>query len=360
MATENIRREPLPVRMPGQAAEAEPASGAAPVTRLRCPSFSAEMTSVGEHALVSDRGDGPVRWTSEAEVMTATLRRLRESLASVSPPGGVEVTEALPTSSEQPHLRLVPPVDEAGAEAPPTEVAEPATGPEDVAEQESPATDAAPGGGVEEETPATDAPPEGGVEESTPSTDVAPADEVAAPAPEGRASASRRRRQGFFARVLTVRTFRGERDQARAAREHDVTVGSLLEAAADGGVLSLHHRRLPGRRGEVAHLAVCPAGIVVVHSRHLEDPAAVGTVRAQVAAVRAELAAVSLDDVRVDGVVCLGGNATSATEGEPGRHDVRVVRPSDLTMLLTVPGPLSEEHRQTLHEFLAAQLPATR
>ena len=144
MATENIRREPLPVRMPGQAAEAEPASGAAPVTRLRCPSCSAEMTSVVEHALVSDRGDGPVRWTSEAEVMTATLRGLRESLASVSPPGGVEVTDALPTSSEQPHLRLVPPVDEAGAEAPPTEVAEPATGPEDVAEQESPATDAAP------------------------------------------------------------------------------------------------------------------------------------------------------------------------------------------------------------------------
>ncbi|MFC8502501.1 hypothetical protein ACFUC1_09080 [Pedococcus sp. NPDC057267] len=325
MVPEVNRREPLPVRSPGHAVHAEALTGdVTSVTRLRCPSCSAEMSSVVEHALGSDFRDGPVRWTSEAEVVSATLRGLRASLTPAPSPTAVVESMAAPSPPEQPHLRLVPPVDasreaevpapEPGAEPPAEPGAEPAAVPEPPVLEE-------------------------------PST------------PDGRGPAARRRKHGFFARVLTVRTFRGEREQAKAARDHDARVESLLGAAADDGVLSLHHRRLPGRRGEVAHLAIGPAGVVVVHTRSLQDPNTAGTVRAQVSAVRAELAAVSLDNVSVDGVLCTGGSAPSV---ESDTDDVLVVAPGDLGPLLAAPGPLSEEHRQTLHEFLSAQLPATR
>lgn len=311
MAHQTSLNQPLPFRVPGTAHDASTPAGAPTVALLRCPSCHAEVTSVVEHAIASDRGSSQrVEWTSEASMLSATLRGLKALVVAPSPaPAGAPEPAATEPSETRPRLRVVPTTD---------------------------ATDEAPIDHDVAVVTEPDAPVTG---------DLALVD----PTP------ARRRRQGFFSRVLILRSFRGERDIARASREHDAAVAGLLDAAT--GVLSLHHRGLPGRRAEVAHLAVGPAGVLVVHPRLLGDAATASTVRAQVGAVRAVLAAVDLDAVRVDGLLCLRTRDGAATEGDEG-DDVRVVAVQDLTAVLVEEGPLTEEHRQTLHELLSVELPA--
>ena len=343
MTPELNRVEALPVRKPGVPTD-EPLGTAAPVVRLTCPSCSAELTSLVDHAIAPVQAGGapPVTWTSEAAVVAATLKALRASIVvapaveapalvapvvapavvapavvapAVEAPAPVEDT----SSSRKPsHLRLLPP-----------------------SPQDLPDVDTAPD-----------------VADATPTEDV-----TVEAANQPPAVSTRRRRQGFFSRVLTVRTFRVERDVARGSRNHEAAVTALLDGAAGEGVLSLHHHRLPGRRAEVAHVAIGASGVFVIDVRHLKEdgrvPDAIATVRAQVAALRSTLAAVELHDVRVEGLLCLGGKngaavpAANAEASEASEaSEVRVVSPDDLTSLVTVTGPLTDDDRVTLIEFL--------
>lgn len=343
MTAELNRVEALPVRKPG-APTKEPHGFAAPGVRLTCPSCSAELTSMVDHA-VAPVGAGsatPVRWTAEAGVVAATLKALLASVvvapgveapAVVAPgveapgveaPAPVEVTSSSPKT---PHLRLLPPA------------------------------------------------PEG-----PPAVDAVTTDDAEAEAPNRpQAVSTRRRRHGFFSRVLTMRTFRVERDVARGARDQDAAVTALLDGAATKGVVSLHHHRLPGRRAEVAHVAVGASGIFVIDARHLKEASrdltgeaagapgadgledrrmtdAIATVGAQVAALRSTLAAVELDDVRVQGLLCLGGKDLLVAGADDEASEVRVVSLDDLTSLVTVTGLLTNDHRVTLIEFLRTQM----
>ncbi|HET8767978.1 MAG TPA: hypothetical protein VFM86_11695, partial [Pedococcus sp.] len=287
----------------------------------------------------------PVEWTSEASMLSATLQGLKAlAVAPASATDGAPAAAAEPTESRpRPHLRVVPraAADEAplvphAAVSPGQDVSH--TG--DLALVKPPAEQA----GLLAEA---DTYPQTGL--------AAEADTGSGTAREVEPAATRRRRQGFLSRVLTVRSFRGERDIARASRAHDVAVAGLLNAAT--GVLSLHHRCLPGRRAEVSHLAVGPAGVMVVHTRLLGDAASAATVRAQVGAVRSVLAGVDLEAVRVEGLLCV--RTQDAADTEAGNWgDVRLVVAQDLAAVLGEEGPLTEEHRQTLHELLATELPA--
>jgi hypothetical protein len=347
MAHQTSPNQPLPLRVPGTAHDASTPADAPTISLLRCPSCHAEVTSVVEHAIASDRQSShPVEWTSEESMLSATLQGLKAlAVAPASATDGPPADAQEPTESRpRPHLRVVPRAD-AADEIPLAPDAAVSSG-QDVA----PTVDL-----TLVEPPAEQA----GVPAEA---DAGPETVLAAEAVTGSGTANgiepaptRRRRQGFFSRVLTVRSFRGERDIARTSRDHDLAVTGLLDAAA--GVLSLHHRRLPGRRAEVSHLAVGATGVMVVHTRPLGGAATAATVRAQVGAVRRVLAGVDLDAVRVEGLLCVRTlDADVAESGHWG--DVRVVAVQDLAAVLVEEGPLTEEHRQTLHELLASELPA--
>lgn len=336
MTSELIRVEPLPIRTPGAAAE-EPLGSSAPVLRLTCPSCSAELTSMVDHAIApaADGKVSPLKWTTDATVVAATLKALRTSVAATPSVEAPTPAEGTSSSPKAPHLRLVaPPLNGVAAvETPePTVVAT-----------------------VEAEDPATIRP---------------------------QAIPTRRRRQGFFSRVLTVRTFRVERDVARGVRDHDAAVTAILDGAASE-VLSLHHHRLPGRRAEVAHVSIGASGVFVIDARHLKRASrdlageaagaagsddnedarvadAIATIRAQVAALRSALAAVELHDVRVEGLLCPGGKNVPAPRPASDASEVRVVALDDLTSLVTVAGPLTQEDRVTLVELLKTQLTPSR
>lgn len=362
MTSELNRVEPLPMRTPGAATDEVP-DASAPVLRLTCPSCSAELTSMVDHA-VAPAEDGkvsPVTWTTEAGVMAATLRALRASVAvtpGVESPRPVEDTSSSP---QTPYLRLVqPPLHaDTSVDAPETSVDSAGPGRPSLNGQPTPrALDEAHGDGT------------------TATTDGAPA------ANRPQALATRRRRQGFFSRVLTVRTFRVERDAARGARDHDAAVTALLDRAASG-VLSLHHHRLQGRRAEVAHVSVGTSGVFVIDARHLKGASrdlapeaaaqsgaddledvrvadAMATIRAQVAVLRSALTAADLHDVRVQGLLCPSGKNLAASGAGGEGSEVRVVSLTDLGSLVTVAGPLTNDDRATLIELLKTQLTPSR
>src|SRR3954470_19447161 len=51
----------------------------------------------------------------------------------------------------------------------------------------------------------------------------------------------------------------------------EVRVASRLQSAADRGVLALHDRRVPGRRANIDHIAIGPAGVYVIDAKRYEN-----------------------------------------------------------------------------------------
>jgi hypothetical protein len=303
----------------------------------------------------------PLTWTTEAAVVAATLNALRASAAMTPVVEAPTPGEDTNSSPETPHLRLVPPPLPAVRAVEASQPRVDPTGPKRPRSNEQPAgrvVDAAKG------------------DATTATTDDAPA------ANRPQELSTRRRRQGFFSRVLTVRTFRVERDAARGARDHDAAVASLLDGAASDA-LSLHHHRLPGRRADVAHVAIGASGVFVIDGRRLKPaprdlapggagtPGADGledalvadataTVRAQVAALRSVLAAADLPDVRVQGLLCPGRKNRAAPRTSSEAAGVRVVPLDELISLVTAAGPLANDDRVTLMELLKTHLTPSR
>ena len=79
-----------------------------------------------------------------------------------------------------------------------------------------------------------------------------------------------RRRAGLFTRLLTVRAFRTQQAQPRVSKSH-AAVPAMLDAATTKGVVSLHNRRVPGRRGRIEHIAIGAAGVYVIDALHFKN-----------------------------------------------------------------------------------------
>ena len=191
---------------------------------------------------------------------------------------------------------------------------------------------------------------------------------------------SHRRRTLLPAGLLALRSSRGR--QPGSTGSSDSTVRALLDSAADAGVLALHDRRMPGRRGRLAHLALGPGGVYVidvVRAKHASvvvrvddelDPdtpelvvggrpmtQAVSAARGRVAIVRGVLDEVELTTVPATGVLCFVDAAVpSDTEIEVA--GVRVVGRTGLSALVASEGALDRDHLDTLVEYLTEQLPA--
>jgi hypothetical protein len=191
-----------------------------------------------------------------------------------------------------------------------------------------------------------------------------------------------RRRAGLFSRLLTVRAFRTQQAQPRVTKSH-AAVCALLDAATAKGVLSLHNRRVPGRRGRIEHLAVGAGGVYVIDALHFknasievrpsDDPeagddlvvggrvltSAVRAVAQRVEVLRLILVAAGLPDVPVTGALCFVDGLLPLSVADLQVDGMHVLRPSGLTALAAGPGPLGSQDRETLREFLAMRLPAS-
>lgn len=191
-----------------------------------------------------------------------------------------------------------------------------------------------------------------------------------------------RRRAGLFSRLLTVRSFRTQRAAPRASKHH-AAVCALLDAAEAKGVVSLHNRRVPGRRGRMEHIAVGAGGIYVVDVLHFKnasievrpangpnadtDDLVVGgrvlTPAARAVAQRVEvlrmiLLSAGLADVPVTGALCFVDGLLPLSVADLQVGGMHVLRPSGLTALVAASGSISLRDCETLREFLAERLPA--
>lgn len=191
---------------------------------------------------------------------------------------------------------------------------------------------------------------------------------------------SHRRRTLLPAGLLALKSSRGR--EPGSTGQSDAATRAVLDAAAGSGVLSLHDRRMPGRRARIAHLAFGGGGVYVIDvvraknasvevrpvdeldpdpqelwvgGRVMTKPVAAAQDR--VAIVRALLDDVELSTVPTVGVICLVDAALS-TDAPLEVDGVWVVGRTGLRTVVEADGTLDEEHRQTLHEYLTEHLPA--
>lgn len=190
-----------------------------------------------------------------------------------------------------------------------------------------------------------------------------------------------RRRAGLFTRLLTVRTFRSQQAQPKVSKSQ-AAVSALLDAATAKGVLSLHNRRVPGRRGRIEHIAVGAAGIYVIDVLHFKNAsievrpagddagtddlvvggrvmtAAVRAVAQRVEVLRLILVAAGLENVPVTGALCFVDGLLPLSVADLQVGGMHVLRPNGLTALVAGSGAFGPEDRATLHEFFTERLPA--
>lgn len=159
-----------------------------------------------------------------------------------------------------------------------------------------------------------------------------------------------------------------------AAGERKVAA-TLTKHLSPGTAVLLHNRRIPGKRGDIDHLAVSATGVWVIDTK-----AARGQVRIrrpllraarlmingrnrsnlidgldrQVTAVHEALA--DHPDVRVRGVLCFTDASLPHLRRQIRGH--MLLHPRGLARSLKTHGPIPAERRQTLTRLLAAALPA--
>ena len=191
---------------------------------------------------------------------------------------------------------------------------------------------------------------------------------------------SHRRRTLLPAGLLALHPSRGR--EPGSTSHTDAATRALLDGAADSGVLSLHDRRMPGRRGRIAHLVLGPAGVYVVDVVRVKNAsvevravqeiepetrelvvdgrtmtAPVTATQGRVAVVRGLLDEVGLSTVPAVGVICFVDTTVSA-EPVLDVDAVHVVSRTGLATLVRTTGALDPEHLETLLEYLTERLPA--
>lgn len=158
----------------------------------------------------------------------------------------------------------------------------------------------------------------------------------------------------------------------RSGADGERAVGARLDKLRPAGVLTLHDRRVPGRRANIDHIAVSPAGVFVIDTKNVagkvtatrnslrvagrrRDGMLTG-VQGQIAVVRRALGDQPLPAGVVHGVLCFTRAdlpwARHAPDGVP------LLSPRALSRTLLRPGPLSPEQVERLATVLAERLPS--
>jgi hypothetical protein len=174
---------------------------------------------------------------------------------------------------------------------------------------------------------------------------------------------------------------RSERSWAAGAAGESKLAAKLERRTARAGVILLHDRRVPGTRANIDHIAIGPAGIVVIDAKrysgqirlqrrgglfsarteHLvvagrDRTKLIDAVQRQVQVVRAALGAAD-GGVPVTGVLCFVDGQWPLF-GAIKVREVPVVPPHALAQLCTARGPLESNRIIGLAERLAARLPS--
>jgi hypothetical protein len=380
-------------------AAGERARDAAPQERVVCLDCLAPVSADPEPEDPSRNGNAllPAKWTADAAVIAATLKALREDAGPIWPASDTTVLDVPTDWSTQPsecarvdgpHTVPEPPITLPRRRVPPEPQADAdlsrATDPPEPTAVVPPEPTA-----VVPPEPNAVVPPEPTAPPLTVSSTVPPVEtrrsrhEAAAVHDVRMPSRAPRRRAGVFTRLLTVRTFRAQQAQPKLSKS-TAAMRDLLDATTNRGVLSLHNRRVPGRRGRIDHIAIGPAGIYVIDVLHFKNasievrPAsdgdagtddlvvggrvmtdAVRAVAQRVEVLRLILLAAGLNDVPVAGALCFVDGLLPLSAAKLQIGGIHVLRPSGLPALVAGSGAYGTGDRQTLHEFLADRLPAS-
>jgi hypothetical protein len=149
-------------------------------------------------------------------------------------------------------------------------------------------------------------------------------------------------------------------------------VGRMLDALHGEGILAVHDRRVPGRRTNIDHIAVCRAGVFVIDTKNVAGKVTAGRtslkvagrrqdkmisgVQGQVAVVRDALVGQGLDPAQIRGVLCFTKADLPWIRTSPG--GVLLHYPRGLRKQLRRPGPLSPQQVTAITDLLAQRLPA--
>lgn len=161
-------------------------------------------------------------------------------------------------------------------------------------------------------------------------------------------------------------------DAWRSGAVGERVVGARLDALRSEGVLTVHDRRVPGRRTNIDHIAVSSAGVFVIDTKNVAGRVEAGGssvrvagrrqekmvsgVQGQVEVVRAALADHGLPRELVRGVLCFTRADLPWLRPSPG--GIALLYPRSLTKALRRPGPLSPDQVHAIATLLAQRLPA--
>ena len=161
-------------------------------------------------------------------------------------------------------------------------------------------------------------------------------------------------------------------DAWRSGAAGEREVGALLDKLHTAGVLTLHDRRVPGRRTNIDHIAVSSAGVYVIDTKNVAGKVSptrnglrvggrrrdemVTGVQGQIALVRRTLDDEPLSPDAIRGVLCFTRADLPWLRPAPG--GIALLNPRGLSRTLRKPGPLSAEQVHHLATVLAQRLPA--
>lgn len=161
-------------------------------------------------------------------------------------------------------------------------------------------------------------------------------------------------------------------DAWRSGAAGERAVGARLDRLRPSGVLTLHDRRVPGRRTNIDHIAVAPSGVYVIDTKNhagkvsstrdglrvagrLCDQMVTG-VHSQTAVVRDVLDDQILPADAIRGVLCFTRAELPWIRSTP--KGIAMLNPRGLSRMLRKPGPLTSDQVHHLATVLAQRLPA--
>lgn len=160
-------------------------------------------------------------------------------------------------------------------------------------------------------------------------------------------------------------------DAWRSGAAGERAVGARLDRLRSSGVLTLHDRRVPGRRTNIDHIAVAPSGVYVVDTKNhagkvtstrdglrvagrRSDHMLTG-VHTQMAVVRDVLDDQTLSADAIRGALCFTRVELPWLRSTP--TGIALLNPRGLSRLVRRPGPLTSEQVHHLATILAQRLP---
>lgn len=157
----------------------------------------------------------------------------------------------------------------------------------------------------------------------------------------------------------------------RSGAAGERVVGARLDGLRRRGVLAVHDRRVPGKRTNIDHIVIAPAGVFVVDTKNVTGKVSVGRssirvtgrrrdemisgVQAQVGVVQQVLASQALPPGCVRGVLCFTRAELPWFRPTPG--GIRLVYPRGLAVLVRRSGPLTPGRVRELASLIAERLP---